>query len=387
MKMQISAVNNDGGKGSLNVFAQLAEPKTKDGIWIKTEGKVVEIGEYTILKQLPYKFYSGSVVTVSTDIYILGSPYGSKNNYKYDILTDTYIKKKDIPSSFYNKSAVVIGTDIYLFACGDDHNMLYKYDTLTDTYTKLANIPIKSTGEAIAVVVGTDIYLFAKRYSDYKNIIYKYDTLTNTYTNINNQGNDFIQGAAVAIGTDIFLFGAHKTVYKYDTLTDTYMQLTDIPYDFSKGETVSIGTDIYLLGGTTLYKKYAYKYNILNDTYTKLTNIPFEFEDSSATVVGTDIYLFGSYISSYIQYAYKYITSVEYEEISKYDYNKLVVTPNMPTTPESGNIYAIYGNTYEAKILEQLILRFASIFLYKDGETQLYPIYHGNGQEWVKVLN
>lgn len=57
-----------------------------------------------------------------------------------------------------------------------------------------------------------------------------------------------------------------KYAYKYDTKTNSYTQLTDIPYYFYDSSAVAIGTDIYLFGsgyyqsGLYPYAKYAYKY-------------------------------------------------------------------------------------------------------------------------------
>ena len=259
MKMEINVGSSGGGsKGKLNVFAQLIEPKTKDGIWIKTE-RTVTVGGYTKLADIPYNFQNGSVVAVGTDIFLFGT-ISTSGNADY----------------------------------------AYKYDTLTNTYTKLRNVPYK-----------------------------------------------FYNGSAVAIGTDVFLFGTkeldyYRYAYKYDTLTNTYTKLADTPYNFYNGDVVAIETNIFLFGS----------------------------EDTNCK-----------------QCAYKYATVIEYEEISKYDYNKLELVPNMPTTLENGNIYVFYGNKYVTKLLEQLILNFANVFLYKDNETQMYPVYCGNGEEWIKILN
>ncbi|MDE5830491.1 MAG: hypothetical protein K2H53_02135 [Clostridia bacterium] len=57
-----------GGSSKLNVFAQLAEPKVKDGIWIKTE-EVINT-EQIQLKNIPYSFYNGSAVAIGTDVYL-----------------------------------------------------------------------------------------------------------------------------------------------------------------------------------------------------------------------------------------------------------------------------------------------------------------------------
>ena len=94
----------------------------------------------------------------------------------------------------------------------------------------------------------------------------------------------FKYGSAVAVGTDIYLFGSddssyYTTAYKYNTLTDTYTKLTNIPSNsFYSGSAVVIGTDVYLLGGVNSNnRRKAYKYDTLSNIYTSLTNIPYDF--------------------------------------------------------------------------------------------------------------
>ena len=200
-----------------------------------------------------------------------------------------------------------------------DENIFYSEEWNTTKMSNLKAIPY-SFYSGSAVAVGTNVYLFggatddSTRPNDTK--AYKYDTLTDTYTKLTNIPYRHKYGSAVAIGTNIYLLGTnynssyYKYAYKYDTLTDTYTQITNIPYDFYYGSAVSIGTDIYLFGSgaSSSYYKYAYKYDTLTDTYTKLTNIPYDFYGGSAVSIGTDVYLFGSYNSSNQQTAYKYNT-------------------------------------------------------------------------------
>ncbi|MDE5830492.1 MAG: hypothetical protein K2H53_02140, partial [Clostridia bacterium] len=72
----------------------------------------------------------------------------------------------------------------------------------------------------------------------------------------------------------------YTTTYKYDTLTDTYTQLTNIPYFFFDGSAVAIGTDIYLFGGenTSNYtNRYnAYKYDTA-ETFEEISK--YEYSD------------------------------------------------------------------------------------------------------------
>ena len=164
--------------------------------------------------------------------------------------------------------------------------------TTEGTYTRLTYIPYQFYNGS-AVAIGTDVYLFGG--TSGKTTAYKYDTLTDTYTKLTDIPYNFYNGDAVAIGTDIYLFGSstsgyRKYAYKYNTLTNSYTQLTYIPYNFQYGSAVAIGTDVYLFGGTS-GNTTAYEYDTLTDTYTKLTDIPYSFSVGSAVSIGTNVYL------------------------------------------------------------------------------------------------
>ena len=176
-----------------------------------------------------------------------------------------------------------------------------------------------------AVAIGTDIYLFGSASNG--TMAYKYDTLTNTYTQLTNVPYSFFQGGATNVGTDIYLFGGDSssssaaTAYKYDTLTDTYTRIAGVPVGFKGGSVASIGTDIYLFG--TSNTKQAYKYDTLTNTYTKLANIPYYFFDGAIVAAGTDIYLVGSYIYSEVdKNMYKYNTLTDtYTQLTSIPYD------------------------------------------------------------------
>jgi hypothetical protein len=131
-----------GGEGSsLNVFAQDAEPATKDGIWINTSNMAdfeyddIEITNtdyydtsnvFTSLTKIPYSFYYGSAVAIGTDIYLLGGSGSNTKAYKYDTITGTYTQLTNIPYNFYKASAVAVGTDIYLLGSNSSSNITKK---------------------------------------------------------------------------------------------------------------------------------------------------------------------------------------------------------------------------------------------------------------------
>ena len=189
-----------------------------------------------------------------------------------------------------------------------------------------------------AVAINTDIYLFGSKYDSnyYGKYAYKYDTSTDIYKKLTNIPYVFYQGSAVAIGTNIYLLGSYMNTsyaYKYDTLTDTYTQLRNIPYSFYRGLATVIGTDIYIFGsGESNYNQYAYKYDTVTNTYTRLTDVPTKCYKASAVAIDTDIYLFCIYTNS----LYKY-------DIMTDTYTQLA-TP--PYTPEDSSAVAVNNTIY-----------------------------------------
>ena len=388
-QLQDELANKTSGSAKPNIFMQETEPTTKNGIWLKGSYQVDNIAadenifaseewnatKMASLKAIPYEFYSGSAVSIGTNVYLFGSYVSSyrKYAYKYDTLTDTYTQLTNIPYEFYSGSAVSIGTNVYLFGSyvSSYRKYAYKYDTLTDTYTQLTNIPYEFYNGS-AVSVGTNIYLFGG--SGNSGRVYKYDTLTDRYTKLTNTPYTFYYGPAISIGTNVYLLGGqgnYTAAYKYDTLTDTYTQLTNIPYSFYSGSAVSIGTNVYLFG-SSVANTTAYKYDTLTDTYTQLTNIPYTFSNGSAIFNGVDIYLFGNATSNYQ-------TKVQIMAMIPNDYgnNSIVISQGVPSHKTNIANYGIQN----AKFYYDRVY-------YQDENGELLstiPTYNGNGTEWVKI--
>lgn len=249
--MQGNILGQSGSLGSgLNVYAQLAEPNKKNGIWIKTAETIVD--ENTTLP--------------------------SVSKYKYDKVelveeinaNETYRQLSNIPYNFENGSAIAIGTNIHLFGGGGGKTTAYKYNILTDTYTKLADIPTQ-----------------------------------------------FLGGSAIAVGTNIYLF-VQRVLYKYDTLNNTYAQLATIPYEFQFG---------------------------------------------SAIAIETNIYLFGSANSSYYQYAYKFTI----------------------TQLKDKTIFIETKQLFKVLLAKQLSIYFSNAYISTDTELLEYPVYYGDGTRWRRI--
>ncbi len=397
--MQGNVLGQSGGSSSLsglNVYTQLAEPREKDGIWIKTEETEVDRINYEKMEELPYEFYYGSAVVVGTEIYLFGTFSSNQRNkaYKYDTVRKEYIRLKDIPYNFWKGSAVVIGTEIYLLGGYDSSNNAYKYNTLTDTYEKLRDIPYSfSSGSAVAI--GTEIYLLGTEYnSNYSKYAYKYNILKNTYTKLAEIPYEFYQGSAVGIETDIYLFGTNSSgqrnkAYKYDTKTNEYTKITDIPVaEFYNKCVVSIGTDIYLIDIYNIYK-----YNTITNEYIALEEkLPYDFLSGSTVIINKNIYLLGgSYKIEYAKQAYKLTVTITQPEITKYKYDKVELVEEINSIKDetyikdNKTIFIESQKTFKANLTKILKIYFSNAYIYDNNNIVEYPVYYGNGEEWINI--
>ena len=378
--MQGNVLGQNGGYNGLNIFAQLNEPNKKDGIWIKTNEQykydnvyfindyLSMLNRYEEVSNIPYNFYNGSAVAKESQIYILGGGNERNNNYRYDVQSNTYTKLKDIPYEFYSGgTSVIVEDSIHLLSgyYSNSNEFHYKYDIQANTYTKLTDAPY-DIYDCSAIAKDNDIYILGGRY-DY---IYKYDTVNNEYIKLKQNFTDdsLMGGKAALIDNDIYLFGNGQKGYKYNILTNTFTEIERVPFDYINDTVVGINNNIFLLGSSYgsgsayEYGKYNYKYDTLTNTYKKLEDIPYDFVEGSTVAIGNDIYLLGGSFS--MNNVYKYKTYLEKKNI-------FIKNENDTLTTALNNILKIY---------------FSEIIIYDNYESKDYPVYYGNGTEWVKII-
>lgn len=115
---------------------------------------------------------------------------------------------------------------------------------------------------------------------------------------------------------------------------------------------------ICLVGGdySSNYNKTAYKYNPISDTYTKLKDIPYGFYNGSAVTLNNMIYLFANRVNMY----------------------SVIQTTNK-------SILIKIQNAYKTKLTKTLEIYFSNAQIYDNNQLLEYPVYYGNGQEWIKI--
>lgn len=344
---------------------------------------------------IPYEFSAGAIVKVGDFIYLFGSSYPGSNQdypnlhivYKYDIQNDTYTRLTDAPIEIAHISAVAYGTDIYIISNATGTGSIscitnYKYDTLTDTYTRLTDLPVQMFFNGVAIIED-NIYFFGGTKNPTK--AYKYNITTDTYTKLTDvpYSASRLNRQCVAVGNFIYLLGGGATTsseskynYKYDTLTDTYTKLTDLPYAFYDGAAVSIGTDIYIIGGSSSGTSF-YKYDTVNNLYTKLTNVPYSAFYEVGVVVGTDIHLFGGFNNFYIKKVYS-LASKQFE-------NNTVVVNQGKFQSGSYDVVLFYNDKDITS--PKYSVKDAYFYTIENGLDDTIPTYYGDGTQWVKFKN
>lgn len=379
--MQGNVLGQNGGNNGLNIFAQSNEPNKKDGIWIKTNEQykydnvyfindyLSMLNRYEEVSNIPYRFYNGSAVAKESQIYILGGSSSEvrNNNYRYDVQSNLYTKLENIPYDFYSGgTSVIVGNNIHLLSgyYSNSNKFHYKYDIQANTYTKLTDAPY-DIYDCSAVAKDNDIYILGGRY-DY---IYRYDTINNEYIKTKENFIDYslMGGKAVLVNNTVYLFGDGQKGYKYNILDNTFIELERVPFDYQNDTVVGINNNIFLLGSSYEpgsayeYGKYNYKYDTLTNTYKKLEDIPYDFVEGSTVAIGNDIYLLGG--TSSANNVYKYKTYLEKKNI-------FIKNENDTLTTALNNILKIY---------------FSEIIIYDNYESKDYPVYYGNGTEWVEI--
>ena len=391
--MAVGRVNVGGGKSKLNVFTGLIEPKTKEGIWIKTDTKITKIindlelwfadsWNDTVLKKytdIPYSASNRKIVAVGTNIYVMGGYKGSayiKTAYKYNTLTDTWTRLADVPFSItndiYNSALVYVDGYLYMLTATGQN---YKYNISTDTWTTLTSR--SNNWHLVASAVGTNIFVFVTAGVNYVPSWYKYDTLTDTWTNLTNLGYiSYI--TAVSHGTDIFILGLGSgdkpsaAMSRYDSLTHTITSLGTAPINAVGSAATLIGENIHYVSDTKHYI-----YNITNNTWTLLTaSVPATMSGGNLVYANGSIIAFqgndavGNYRFNFTSKQYPNGTVIIYKQPYFGVYKTELITPKQGTF---------------TGINSRLIIAFDNVYMYlNDKLNENLPTYYGDGTKWVK---
>jgi len=270
--------------------------------------------------------YGATAVAIGTDMFVFGGVSSVYYNdvWKYDTLLYNWTQLTSGATGRNAHSAVAIGTDMFIFggfSAGVYYNDLWKYNTVLNTWlqpTYSGTAPSTRYGPT-AVAIGTDMFIFGGyNGTTYLNDLWKYNTITDTWSPpLAPTGNIPLirrYHSAVAIGTDMFVFGGNNgttylnDLWKYDTLLNTWTQLLSGASVRRNHTAVAIGTDMFIFGGYngTTYFNDLWKYDTLLNTWTQLLSGASIRDNLSAVAIGTDMFIFGGFNTAALNDTWKF---------------------------------------------------------------------------------
>lgn len=289
------ASGGSSGGGKINLFTQLTEPATKDGIWIKTNvpyksvKTMTNIGAHEAVNSimsgtLPYKFYNGSAVVFNGEIHILGGTEGKTNHFSWN--GRGWTQHDDLPFDFCNGSAVVFKDRIYILGGSEEPTKCYYWNGTK--WTKSTDIPYKFKNGA-AVVYDDKIHILGGTLSDSNH----YTWGGKSWTKLTDLSYTFIDGVAVVYKDKIHLLGSSATTFAKVHCTwdgSDYKILSNLPVDFYNGCAVAGDRYIHIIGGTNTENN---RYHYDGKEWTKCEDIPYSFIDGSSVVLNGVIHILG----------------------------------------------------------------------------------------------
>lgn len=294
------ASGGSSGGGKINLFTQLTEPATKDGIWIKTNvpyksvKTMTNVGAHEAVNSiisgvLPYKFYNGSAVIFNGEIHILGGTEGKTNHFSWNGMGWT--QHDDLPFDFCNGSAVVFKGKIYILGGSEEPTKCYYWDGRK--WTQSTDIPYKfKNGDA--VVYDDKIHIFGGNgvESGNTNTIFNHYTWGGkAWTKLSALPHSFVSGAVAVYKGKVHILGGTGTGKSHTTWNGSdYNDLAGLPISFSDGCAVAGDRYIHIIGGTDSYDK---RYHYDGKEWTKCEDIPYSFINGSSVVLNGVIHILG----------------------------------------------------------------------------------------------
>ncbi|WP_203363095.1 hypothetical protein [Bacillus sp. REN10] len=385
--MAVGKVNiGSGGGGKLNIFTQLSEPKTKEGIWIKTDRLKKEvindnqlyfanawITDTSLLPSPPYSYvFSSAIVSVGNDIYLFSGGYLSKFNR----LENTWTVIGSAPFGTSACYAFYYNGEIYVFSATGS----YKYNILNNTWSGIAS-PTQPHYKGYNVIIGSKIYASYGSPSDIgtqSNYLEEYDIPTNTWKTLISTGAGR-SACGIAYGNGFFMLGGNTTSVDtekrfryYDVSTNTITDKGTLPVLGSNVTGIVVGDTLYVMPYSD---GRFYKYDIKGNVWTQLPGLGATTTFKEAVMVGDRMYI----ISSLKMYIFSFTAKV-YEEGS------CVLTRSSDKSGKYMTELVSLSKPIEGQF-PRLLSCFDDIWMYYDGNLQTLPTYYGDGTKWMKFKN
>lgn len=397
---------NVGGSSRLNLFTQMSEPATKEGIWLQcndisrdtevdnrwwVKGEMVDLAR-NVFADIPYEVQYTSAVTDGNYIYILGGSVvsggswtsGSVNFYRYDKTNNQWIQLANMPASKAQGNAILYNNKIYYVGGNAGtyrSNTFYVYDIAANSWSQLPNLPTYFQS-SLLLLINNEMYMIGgpkqSSGSFYSVINYKYNFSTGVWTRLADVPVDVQTMLGFHLNGVIYCFWK-TSIYKYDIVNNTWSTISSpINADYPNRGVV-YNNEFYVFGKNSSYIDQAYKYTPSTNTWIAIKTMPMSNYNDYGMVITNDnlISLLGG--SSYTTKNRSYgLTSKVYND-------KSIVLERLATnlfqTELSTPIPTIKGTN------TRLVSGFNNAFLYTNGNLERYPAYYGDGTQWIKFRN
>lgn len=396
---------------NLNIYSQLEEPESKEGIWLQTDQDLVKnliisrtnvvsdtiLGSWTNLIAPPAFRNDAIVAAVGRTVYVIGGQ-ASSGAWAYDVDTNTTRTLSNFPATITPNKGCVLGTDIYIMGGmvnGAYSNRCWKYDTLTDTYTELSPL-IRKRAYAQNFTYKGKIYTVGGRsaggtYDYYLSDADVYDPETDTHTEVSGFFKTTSRNGMVVIDNYLYkLSGASQSNVNYfatckriDLETMEAIDLAEIP-NYSSGHVHAVAHGKYIYYTKTHTDTEFHRYNIETDTHETLTATPFLGSGANRQFVDLgDCFINYSGNTNYT--ASRAIARLNYTDVEDYSgLDEGVVSYSHK-----------YYNKYFTNIIRfdnvqgDILFGFEDLIYYNpiSGVDHSIPIYYGDGTEWIKFKN
>lgn len=398
------------GKSKLNIFTQMNEPETKEGIWLKKNGTFNKIN-------------------------IDGNPYVSNE-------WDEFLTYTNLPSRRYSKYSncfTHFPGSPYIFAFGYNSNQTSSDRCIKLTLPSLssvdiANLPNRGSAAHVPCAISLSKIIIIPGSADYTKGIYMYDVDFNTYTLVSS--NNIIYMTAIGASSVfvpemncIFVYGLHNlssgsTQYGENLIKININNygITNIKCPVTTGKIARVGDYIYIFSS----KATSYKYDINNNIFSILSELSILPSGGPISVcnIGTDIFIIWD---DYKTYKFDTLTSIcTLEDDSKYYGGILLYTPSIKkiykiggglssadNNREYNETFSVISKQYDnnsvviqkegmlAKYYTELMSSdkiegdnsrlttgFNDAFYCDDeGVLSTTPLAYGNGNKWITIRN
>lgn len=415
--MAIGKVNVGGGNtGKLNVFTGLSEPKTKEGIWIKTENKISQIinelelwfqdewndPEFYDYPERPGIYYEYVSEYFEGAIYTFGgfrtSTTSSDICYKLDLETRTWTEIARMPQPVRMASSFIHENKIYVVG-GENTGSLrtvYIYDISSDTWSEGALLP-RAVRRFALVKVADQVYVTGGNSYDRLNTVYKYDISNDVWETLQQfyssgleshnmaylNGCLYISGGFIGSGTTV-----SKAHIEYDLLTQTSTVKSPLPTNQSGAVAYAENNKIHIVGGTVEYGDNSRPLTDIHRIYDPETNTyslgePLSEPRAYFNLLFSNDRVYNVGGSNYSENRRKIrsygLTSMEFPAGTLVLYRTRedfgAIKTEMCTPKDS-----IQG------VFPRLLSYLDNVYFYEDGKLKrTLPVYYGSGTEWLAV--